>query len=144
MTPDIADLQSVYPDLNPGNLAPELRELLPRDKDDMERAERISALKYPEIAPVLPYLAIWLQDANWPVARVIAPCLIRVGAPLLPVLRTVLASSDSQWKYFMLDCVVRDMSPDVIAQIKQELQETVDSDEIANVQEAAAEILQSL
>ena len=79
-----------------------LRELLPHEKGDTERAEAIVALGYPAVAPILPDLIEWLQDCNWPVAHVLSPFLAQIGLPLLPPVRAVLATNDYQWKYWVL------------------------------------------
>ena len=47
----------------------DLRNLLPKDKMDVEKAEALVALGYPAVAPVLPELMALMQDTNWPVTE---------------------------------------------------------------------------
>jgi Domain of unknown function (DUF5071) len=47
----------------------ELREPLPKDKHDLERATAFVSIRYPTIAPVLSDLLERLRDGNWPVAH---------------------------------------------------------------------------
>lgn len=46
------------------------RELLPKDKFDLERATALVSTGYPTVAPILPDILGWLQDGNWPGVRV--------------------------------------------------------------------------
>jgi hypothetical protein len=100
----------------------ELAALLPRHKQDIERAHAILALGYPAVAGVLPDLMSWLQDYNWPVARIIALLLASIGRPVLPEIRHVLDSGDDIWKYWTLTCVVDEFAPDLIAELRPELE----------------------
>lgn len=76
----------------------ELRNLLPRSKQDIKRVKGLMALGYPAIAPVLPELLTWLQDINWPIAEPVSLLLATVGAPLVPHARKVLEGDDDLWK----------------------------------------------
>jgi 1-acyl-sn-glycerol-3-phosphate acyltransferase len=80
---------------------------VPRDKFDLEAVQRARAAGYPAIEPVLPVLLEWVQDLNWPVAREIAPFLVEVGAPIVPLILEVLRGDDSIWKYSVLTEIVR-------------------------------------
>jgi hypothetical protein len=100
----------------------ELAALLPRHKQDFERANAVVAMGYPAVAGVLPELMTWLQDYNWPIARIIAPFLASIGRPVLPEIRRVLDSTDDIWKYWVLTYVVEELEADVIAELRPELQ----------------------
>ena len=113
-----------------------LRELLPHEKGDTERAEAIVALGYPAVAPILPDLIEWLQDCNWPVAHVLSPFLAQIGLPLLPPVRAVLATNDYQWKYWVLLRLV-EPSPDLVFALHDEITRLA-------VHPTAAEILEEL
>lgn len=97
-----------------------LRDLLPRDKLDLERAEVVVALGYPAVAPLLPDMMLWLQDSNWPVCDVFAPFLATIGAPLVPEVRRVLESNDESWKYWVLLYIVS-KSPAVKGGVRDQL-----------------------
>ena len=79
---------------------------LPNDKCDVPGAEALVACGYPAVEPVLPRLLEWIQDGNWPVARVFAPFLATVGAALVPHARRILNGDDDTWKYFLVQDVV--------------------------------------
>lgn len=98
----------------------DIRDLLPRDKLDLERAEAIVAQGYPAVAPVLPTLMLWLQDSNWPVCDVFAPFLATIGAPLVSEVRRVLESDDEIWKYWVLLYIVS-KSPEVREGVRDQL-----------------------
>jgi len=99
---------------------PELAVLVPTSKLEMEKAKGIVALGFPAVEPILPDLLKWIQDINWPVARILAPFLASVGAPLAPHIRRVLATTDDLWKYWVISAVVAN-SNELRAEIEPEL-----------------------
>lgn len=98
----------------------ELSELVPRHKLDLERAQAAVAAGYPAVAPVLPALLEWVQDMNWPVARVLAPLLASIGVPMEAHIREVLGGPDCIWKYWVLQEVVA-QSADLRRALRPEL-----------------------
>ena len=125
-------------------LPSELRELLPKDKHDLERATALMSIRYPTVAPILPDLLEWLQDGNWPVAHVIGPFLASIGAPLAEEVRRILQSQDHLWKYWILLRVVAH-SPELITTLYPELVKIAEGDAVnedeKEVEEVAKEIL---
>jgi hypothetical protein len=125
----------------------DLLSLIPTGKLETAKAERLVALGYPAVEPVLPQLLEWVQDLNWPVARVFQPLLVSVGAPLAPFVRTVLATSDDSWKHYVLIGIVG-ASTELALALRQDLERLARSPtpgEVAEeVRDVAAEILQSL
>jgi hypothetical protein len=85
-------------------MAVDPRELLPRDKRDLDNARAVAALGYPAVAPVLPDLLEWLQDCNWPVSRPIGDFLATIPEQMAPLIWKVLRGDDLIWKYW---CIVR-------------------------------------
>jgi hypothetical protein len=83
-----------------------LPELVPGSKDETDLAKKLVALGYPAVEPVIAEIVEWVEDANWPVAKVFLPFLARIGAPLVPHVRYVLQSQDEQWKRVVLDHIV--------------------------------------
>ena len=83
-----------------------LPELVPSAKDETDLAKKLVALGYPVVEPVIAEILEWVEDANWPVAKVFLPFLARIGAPLVPHVRYVLQSQDEQWKRVVLDHIV--------------------------------------
>jgi len=88
------------------NSLPNMAHLLPVDKHDLPKAEAIVALGYPAVDALLPELIAWVQDINWPVAKVLIPFLASIGEPLAPHLRMIFESEDHVWKYWVLDKLV--------------------------------------
>ncbi len=112
---------------------------IPCDKHDLRRAEAAVAAGYPAVEPVLPALMEWLQDLNWPVARVLAPFLASIGAPLLPHVRAVLASGDDVWKYGIVGRLVGES--DVLPrQLRAELVRLVEAPTASEIAEDLPEI----
>jgi Domain of unknown function (DUF5071) len=97
-------------------------ELLPRDKSDVARAQAAVAAGYPAVAPIVGSLVEWLQDANWPVARVLIPLLQSIGEPLVPHIRHVLSTDDLIWKYWTIGLLVPSLSQDAAAPFRDELE----------------------
>lgn len=81
---------------------PDTTHLLPVDKHDLPKAEAIVALGYPAVEELLPALLAWMQDPNWPVAKVLMPFLAGIGEPLAPHLCAIFESDDDVWKYWVL------------------------------------------
>lgn len=104
----------------------DIRTLIPQNKSDIERAEKAVAAGYPAVEPILPELLEWIQDANWPVARVLAPFLGSIGSPLIPHIRKILATDDNIWKYWTLSYLVQG-SPDVAAALREDIQRYANS-----------------
>jgi hypothetical protein len=119
--------------------------LLPRDKHDLVRAEAIVSAGYPAVEPLMPHLLEWLQDMNWPVARVLAPFLARVGAPLERHLRLVFESTDDIWKYWVIHSVIAE-SPELRRIFRDDLQRLASSptenERVEEVDEVARTVLQ--
>ena len=94
--------------------------LIPRSKFDLEAANRIVNAGYPAVKPVLSELLEWLQDYNWPVAKVLAPFLAGIGSPLIAHIDHVFSTSDDTWKYWMIVCLIS-RNDDLFAHYKPKL-----------------------
>jgi hypothetical protein len=66
----------------------------------------------------------WVQDLNWPVARVLAPFLASAGAVVAPGIRFVLLSNDDTWKSSVITGVVA-VAPELIDLLRPELERIV-------------------
>ena len=95
--------------------------VLPRDKFDLAAANSAVEAGWPAIKPSAERLLPWVQDANWPVARVLAPALAAVGEPLAPYVRRVLAGEDETWKYILIGTVVA-QSQELTSALRPELE----------------------
>ena len=95
-----------------------LRSLIPTSKHSLKEAQALVDLGYPAVAPVLSEMFEWIQDYNWPVAKILAPFLSSIGPHCRDQIAFVLRSNDSMWKYWVLNTVVETMSPEAILEIK--------------------------
>lgn len=80
-------------------------ELLPRNKFDDEAVEKLALLPEAALLPLLPGLAEWIQDWNWPIAPDVEKLLELRVAALIPTILEVLAGTDSVWKENLLSLV---------------------------------------
>lgn len=125
----------------------DLRSMLPRTKYDLERAEAIAAIGYPGVAPVLPELLEWMKDMNWPVAKIIAPFLATIGAPLAPFVREIFSTDDAIWKEWILGNLIEE-SPALFDAVQSDVRRiafgaTHNEDE-ESLRNAALELLSSI
>lgn len=86
----------------------DIRSLIPQHKSDCDRARAAVAAGYPAVAPILPDLLVWLQDHNWPVAKILAPFLSSIGSPLIPHIRNIFDTDDEVWKYWVISIIMRE------------------------------------
>ena len=122
----------------------DLHAMLPKTKFETEKAQALVALGHPAVEPILPELMEWIQDINWPVAKVVAPFLATIGLPLVPHIRQVFATNDEDWKMSVLRRLA-ETSPAVFDAVREEVQRMADiqpqnEDEEA-LQETAREVL---
>jgi len=96
-----------------------LTSLIPKSKTDVETAKLAVDAGFPKVEPILFELLDWVQDWNWPVTRVLYPFLSKVGLPLLPHIKRILATNDEGWKYWMLE-LIRD-SRDLYLALKDDV-----------------------
>jgi hypothetical protein len=116
---------------------------LPRDKHDTQNAQALIALPWDEVAPAMPQILEWIQDVNWPVAAVLLPYLAGIGPRLAPYVKTVLASNDEQWKYFVLQGIVRH-SHGLADAVDGELTRFALAPTAAELEEGVAEVAQEI
>ena len=79
-----------------------IQQLIPKDKSDIETAEKLSGHSYDEIKSIVPELLTWIQDMNWPVARPVADYLESISEHLTLDLLEILKGTDDIWKYWTL------------------------------------------
>jgi hypothetical protein len=74
----------------------ELRELLPRDKNDLDAVQRIVEAGYPKVEPIVGDLLKWIRGPEWPVCRPIAAFLVSIGAAAVPPIKEILLRRDGR------------------------------------------------
>lgn len=123
-------------------------DLLPRHKSDNARVEMIKKMERDKIIPLLPSLLEWVQDMNWPVAPSVLELLLTFPEEILPHVQEVLSSDDDNWKWFILNYLVIELSVESRVQFKDYLTrmaETPTQNELAEeMNEIAKEILETI
>jgi hypothetical protein len=74
----------------------DLRELLPRDKNDLDAVQRIVEAGYPKVEPIVGDLLKWIRQPDWPVCKPIAAFLVRIGAAVVPHIEEILVRRDGR------------------------------------------------
>lgn len=123
-------------------------DLLPRHKSDNARVEMIKKMERDKIMPLLPSLLEWVQDMNWPVAPSVLELLLTFPEEIVPHVQEVLSSDDDNWKWFILNYLVIELSVESRVQFKDYLTrvaETPTQNELAEeMNEIAKEILETI
>ena len=124
------------------------KDLLPRDKFDNDRVEMIKKMDRDKILPLLPGLFEWTQDMNWPVAISVVELLLTFPEEIVPHVQDVLSSNDDNWKYFILNDLVRNLPIESRVQFREYLtrvSEAPTNSELAEgLDETAKDILETI
>lgn len=80
----------------------EISELIPKDKFDIETANKLPNYTYEELKPIIPELLTWIQDMNWPVSKPVANYLQTLTEHLSNDIIEILQGTDDIWKYWTL------------------------------------------
>ena len=80
--------------------------LLPRDKYDIDKVEKLKKLDRNILEFLLPELLVFIQDTNWPVAPGVLEILLTFPKEIVPHVQDILASDDDNWKWFILHFLV--------------------------------------
>ncbi len=99
----------------------DLTSLIPLQKDDLEKIDKIIAVGYPKIKPILHRLLEWFQDMNWPVAQKLASFLSTIGNDNIPEIKKIMLTNDYIWQYWCLGEIVFNLNKDGIRQFEKEL-----------------------
>lgn len=126
----------------------DFKDLLPRDKFDDDRVEMIKKMDRDKILPLLPGLLEWIQDMNWPVAKSVLELLLTFSEEIVPHVQDVLSSNDDNWKYFILNDLVRNLPIESRVQFREYLirvSEAPTNNELAEgLDETAKDILETI
>jgi hypothetical protein len=79
-----------------------MKDYIPKNKFDIEAAERLKLLEFEAISADIPELLEWLQDMNWPVAHEVAQYLTPHVNEMKDELLSILNSDDGMWKYWIV------------------------------------------
>jgi hypothetical protein len=78
------------------------KDLIPKDKHDIERAENLKNYSYLELKSIIPELLEWLQDCNWPVAKPVSEYLVSINGNITQEILNILKTNDQIWKYWII------------------------------------------
>jgi len=82
----------------------DIRNLIPKDKGDIETAEKLKNYSYQQLKPIIPELLEWLQDGNWPVSNPVAEYLESVCEYISSDILDIFKTNDLEWKYYIIKC----------------------------------------
>ena len=97
-------------------------DLLPKNKFDDEAVEKLALLPAAALWPLLPRLAEWLQDYNWPISITVAKLLELHVAALEPTILEVLAGNDDMWQCHILSLI----RPETLSALSPQLRVAVE------------------
>ncbi|QHT69145.1 DUF5071 domain-containing protein [Rhodocytophaga rosea] len=125
-----------------------LKELIPKNKTDIEAVEKLYQYSYQEIKPIVPQLLEWLQDINWPVATPMADYLLTMSDYLTDDIIAILRGKDEVWKYWCLYAfginTIKPIEPRLLQEIEQIAYFPTQGEKEEEVQEVASKIMNKL
>lgn len=123
----------------------DIHSLVPKDKGDIETAKRLKNVSYKEIKPIIPELLAWIQDMNWPIARVVGEYLQSIAQHITKDIINILRGDDEIWKYWCLSVFagngVAAVDPVLIEEIKRIAEHPTAAEIHEKVHERAKNIL---
>ena len=124
----------------------ELKNLIPRDKGDVETAQKLFSYEYPDVRPIIPDLLGWIQDMNWPVARPVSDYLASISEHITEEILAILQGDDDIWKYWCIHVFglwsKKEIHPLLLKEIKRIAESPTEGEIREEVQEVAMELLQ--
>ncbi|NEW06864.1 DUF5071 domain-containing protein [Paenibacillus sp. SYP-B3998] len=84
-------------------------------------AELLIEIGYPRVKYILSGLLEWIMDMNWPGASKISELLISIKEPLIPLVKEAFKTNDTIWQYWIIECILKNWSEDLVKQIDEEL-----------------------
>jgi len=79
--------------------------MMPSDKSDIESARSITKSSGSWSEEELFQILEWVQDGNWPVARILLPYLKTLKQDLNRQILTILDTQDHVWMYWVIDLI---------------------------------------
>ena len=120
-----------------------IKELIPKDKFDIDTAQRLQNFSFEEIKPIIPDLLKWLQDMNWPVSGKVADFLIPFSDDIADEILQILKTDDEVWKYWLILNFGRTIKNElVVNEIKRIAKNPTEAEVEDGVCEVAKEIFQ--
>ncbi|PJJ07966.1 uncharacterized protein DUF5071 [Flavobacterium sp. 1] len=79
-----------------------MKQLIPKDKFDIETAEKLNEYSINEIRLIVPVLLEWMQDGNWPVFYPIRLYFEKHVKDIQNEILDIFKTNDNLWKYWIL------------------------------------------
>lgn len=76
--------------------------LIPRDKEDIDFIQNLRLKNINDIRDYVPELLEWIQDGNWPQAKLIVDYFLPYVNEIESEIINILRSNDPIWKYYIL------------------------------------------
>lgn len=121
-----------------------LIKFLPKDKNDIETALKVTKASDDDLEPILPHLITWMQDLNWPVTKILAPRLNKFGKKLSPIITPIFKTNDHIWKYWILSELIDIENLSLAREVKEELLLLTKIKEEEGVSDLALKILSNI
>ena len=100
--------------------------IVPRHKQDFERADALVLLADRDIEPALAELIEWTFDSNWPIAATVSEALFH--RPItVPAIERVLGGADGDAKWHVVSLIIQHMPKTIAVQLRPMLQKLVDA-----------------
>jgi len=117
--------------------------LIPKDKFDIETAEKLTNYSFAEVKKIVPNLLEWLQDGNWPVSKIVADFLIIHTENITQEILQILKGNDEVWKYWVLLAFGNKVKDEIVVnEIKRIAQNPTEEEITEGLNEVAKEIIQ--
>lgn len=121
-----------------------INDLIPKDKGDIETAQKLSSYTYEELKPIIPQLMSCIEDMNWPIGYYVANYLKIITGYLSAEILDILNTNDGMWKYWTLTLFADTINDEaVLNEIKRVATNPTYDESYCEVNELAKEIILS-
>lgn len=90
-------------------------------------AELLVEIGYPRVKHIIYELLSWIQDMNWPGARVVSDFLVEIGEPLILHIKNAFMTRDSTWKYWIITQILSRWDRKLLMHLIVEMRELASS-----------------
>jgi hypothetical protein len=103
---EIISVIDINEHINLLNKKDRIRNLLPKDKYDINNVELLKTYGFPKLNAVIFDLLCWIQDINWPIANSIISILKCAGNEIVPEIVKILHSNDKEWIFTIVKFLI--------------------------------------
>jgi len=120
-------------------------DLIPKDKGDLETAEKLWHFSPEEIMPIVPDLLMWLQDLHWPVSEPVSKYLQAISEHLTDEILEILKGNDNEWKYSIIVVfgarTEKHINPRLVDEIRRIATDPTPGEQAEDVDDIAKEVI---